>query len=365
MTLLFYSQSMLGGGAERVMSTLVNYYAHNGDNVYLATNTSLPIAYEIDNRVNVIDMYKNEIAVTRSPFNRIRRHLWKYKRIRSIAKMVSPDVAISFITSLNNDVIFSLLGTRIPVIVSEHTNINRHIPRKTFLIRKVMYPFATVITVLTRRDYNQWRSKYRNLVYMPNPCEINWNVTPCVNRRKTVLAVGTVNSWQIKGFDILLNSWGLICSKHPQWTLQIAGTVDESSLTFLEGVAQQAGCINYEFLGFRNDVRQLMLTSGVFVLSSRTEGLPMVLIEAMNAGCCCVASNCETGPSEIIKNNVSGLLAETNSAIDLASKLDQVLSDEDLRSFLSSNAPASVARFSVERIIRRWNVLLGKIINES
>ena len=159
---------------------------------------------------------------------------------------------------------------------------------------------------------------------MPNPCDTIEDVTPYNERRKNVLAIGRVNMWQIKGFDILLKSWGMVCSKYPQWTLQIAGATDETSLKVLESVAEKANCTNYEFLGFRHDVKQLMSTSAIFVLSSRTEGLPMVLIEAMNASCCCVASNCETGPSDIIKNKFSGLLAEANNVEDLANKMDEV-----------------------------------------
>ena len=360
---LFYIQSMIGGGAERVMSTLVNAFVGEGIEVYLSTNTSLPFAYEIDSRVHIIDMYKNDMPVTHSLLNKARRHIWKYKRIRSIAKEVAPDVAVSFVTALNNDVILSLIGTGIPVVVSEHTNINRNIPRKTKILRKLLYPLATAITVLTRHDYRIWHKQYKNVVYMPNPCDRTDLVVSPNERNKTVLAVGRVNMWRVKGFDMLLRSWGKICHERPEWRLQIAGAIDDSSLTTLEEIATNANCINYSFLGFRKDIKELMSASAVFVLSSRAEGLPMVLIEAMGSGCCCVATDCVTGPKEIIEHSVSGLLTKDKDVEDLAEKLNQVMSDEHLRYKLSRKAPETVARYSTERVINRWNILLSKIIH--
>lgn len=358
---LFYIQSMIGGGAERVMSILINTYANEGVEVCLATNTSLPFAYEIDSRVHIIDMYKSDIPVTRSPFNKIKRHLWKYCNIRTIAKEVAPDVVISFVTALNNDVILALLGTHIPVIVSEHTNVKRSIPSKTKVLRRLLYPFANAITVLTRHDYKIWRSKYRNVVYMPNPCDKSESIVPFEERNKTVLAVGRVNIWHIKGFDILLKSWGIICEKHKDWQLQIAGTTDEKSLAVLEQIASDSCCTNYSFLGFRRDIKELMAKSSVFVLSSRTEGLPMVLIESMGAGCCCVATDCVTGPNEIIRNSVSGLLTEEGNVVDLAEKLDKVISNKQLRESLSKQGPKSIEKYSIKRVMGRWRILLNKI----
>lgn len=344
-----------------MMSILINSFVDEGIDVYLATNTSLPFAYEIDKRVHIIDMYKNDIPVTRSPINKVRRHLWKYNRIRAIAKEVSPDVAISFVTALNNDVILALLGKHIPVVVSEHTNVLREIPRKTKVLRRLLYPFASAITVLTRHDYKIWRSRFKNVVYMPNPSDICKSIIPNNERNKIVLAVGRVNMWYIKGFDILLKSWGKICEKHKEWQLQIAGATDEKSLAELESVANDSCCTNYLFLGFRKDIKVLMANSSIFVLSSRTEGLPMVLIEAMSAGCCCVATDCVTGPNEIIRNSISGLLVEDRNVDDLAEKLEEVISNEQLRESLSKQGPKSIEQYSIKRVKGRWDILLKKI----
>ena len=90
----------------------------------------------------------------------------------------------------------------------------------------------------------------------------------------------------------------------------------------------------------------------------------MALIEAMNAGCCCVSFDVVTGPREIIVANKSGLLAKNQDNEDFVEKLRQVMSDETLRHHLAANAPSSVVKFSTKRIIHRWYILFDKIIKK-
>ena len=123
-------------------------------------------------------------------------------------------------------------------------------------------------------------------------------------------------------------------------------------------------CTNYEFLGFRSDINDLMLSSAVFCLSSRFEGLPMVLIEAMNSGCCCVSFDCFTGPSEIIRNGKNGVLVESQNVIEMAGALRQVMNNETLRHHFSEMAPQSVKQYSSERVLRRWKILFDKILKK-
>ena len=109
-----------------------------------------------------------------------------------------------------------------------------------------------------------------------------------------------------------------------------------------------------EFLGFRSDIQELMAQSSVFCLSSRVEGLPMVLIEAMSQGCCCVAFDCITGPNEIIKMDC-GVLVKNQDIDDLANQLARVMSSMELRSEYGLNAPNAVQQFSNNRVNKRWD----------
>lgn len=197
---------------------------------------------------------------------------------------------------------------------------------------------------------------------MPNPTSVTEIYKDITNREKIVLAVGTVTSWKIKGFDNLIRCWGKICNNFPNWKLCIAGNYDDYSFQFLQNLSKENQCVNIEFLGFRKDIHELMRTSAIFCLSSRVEGLPMVLIEAMNSSCCCVAFDCITGPREIIKNK-SGLLVKNQDLDDLVDKLSIVMTDEKLREYYASNASGAVKNFSLNRIVDRWEILFDKIQN--
>lgn len=361
--ILFFISSLGGGGAERVLVTLANELSKQGKDIYIATFNPIKSAYDLSPKITRLNVLNNIASKNKLTFlDKVLFRINKFKGIRKLTKDISPDIVISFITGVNNDVIFSLLGTGIPVVVSEHTNVLRSYSRKTTLYRKLLYPFASAITVLTRHDYNIWKNKYKQVVYMPNPISVDEKYNGLSERKKVVLAAGTVSSWRIKGFDNLLRSWGLICNKYPDWKLCIAGKKDEQSMKYLKEIANENNCINVDFLGFRKDIFNLMSSSAVFCLSSRTEGLPMVLIEAMHLSCCCVAFDCTTGPREIIRKD-SGLLAKNQDILDLSRKLETVIKDDSLREYFAINSPNSVKNYSLERVMIRWQILLEKIYN--
>lgn len=358
MKLLFYIHAITGGGGERVLATLVNAFAKQGNEVHLATNLNVQFVYEISENVILHNLHEGQNDLVETI-----KSLKLRCNIRSIARDVRPDVIVAFMSALGCSTIFSTMGLGIPVVVSEHTNIARF--KGTFLDfkRRILYRFASAVTVLTRHDLRLWREQIRNAVYMPNPIDYNEMPPELHGRRKVVLAVGRVKQWKVKGFDNLLKSWGKICNIYPDWKLLIAGEIDTDSKVTLTRIAEENGCINYDFLGFRKDVKTLMMQSEVFCLSSRVEGLPMALIEAMNAGCCCVSFDVETGPREIIANETSGLIVNDQDIEDLASKLSEVLGNSELRYKLASNSYPSVEKYSTPNIVKRWNLLFEIILN--
>ena len=344
------------------MVTLANEFVARGEIISIATDIHTTFAYPISKQIKLYDLYKGTM-VRKCNCSKLYNSVILRKNIRHIAKTEMPDVIIAFMSALGCSVIASTLGLRIPVIVSEHTNVSRKLGRLLDIKRRIFYPLANAVTILTRYDNELWKHKYRNVVYMPNPVSIKER-TNSVNKEKTVLAVGRVNQWKIKGFDNLLRCWAKVCHSHRDWKLKIAGDADKSSLAFLNKLAIDLGCSNYEFLGFRNDVYELMQQSEVFCLSSRVEGLPMALIEAMQAGCCCVSFDVVTGPREIIQHGKSGLIAKNQDNVDLTKCLESVINDEALRNRLAKSAPEAVLRYSTERVVNRWYILFDKILKK-
>ena len=354
MKLLFYIHGLSGGGAERVMATLMNRFVEQNHKVRVVYTESLeqPV-YQLDSRIEQVCMQLECPMKSSSIPAKIFIRIWKYPAIRKQAKIFKPDFVISFLKAQNNDVLTALLGTRIPVIIGDHTNVDRKYPWRTSFLSTVLYPSATGITMLTMRDYNRWKNKYKHVYYVPNPCDIkqkNKNVI----RQKIVLGVGRVNQWRIKGFDSLIKAWSKISDKHPDWKCQIAGAYSGNALSNIRNEVGDKAFKNVEFIGFRSDIHDYMESCEVFCLSSRIEGMPMVLLEALNLGCACVAFDCVTGPAEMIEDGITGLLVKNQDVNELAIKLEQIITEDKLRNAFHKNAPMSVDRFSTENVLNMW-----------
>lgn len=361
MKLAFFIDNMRDGGAQRVLSSVINHYANEGHCVNLYVAFTDPHVFKIDSRVNIIHLLNEK-----SPNDQSNKHRWKrfigiLATIRRKTLEFQPDIVISFIVMFNYKVILALCGTGIPVVVCEHSNVTREYKKINMILRRVTYPFSTAITVLTRRDYKLWKDKYRQVVYLPNPCDYS-PFQSNDERENVILAAGDVTRWKIKGFDLLIQCWNKLCLEFPDWKLQIAGKYDSDSILYLKSLVSNFDDSRIVFLGFRDDISSLMRNSKIFCLSSRVEGLPMVLLEAMSQRCCCVAFDCQTGPSEIIRDNINGLLANDRDIDDMTQKLRKVMKDPCLRNHLASRSYESLQRYSSSRVFGRWDILFSKCV---
>ncbi len=219
---------------------------------------------------------------------------------------------------------------------------------------------ASQIVTLTERDKDLYRTLYApagtvsripNIVLSPGP---NGAI-----RRKEVLAMGRLS--QEKGFDLLLAAWSIASLKLPDWTLRIVGDGQ-----MREQLVHLASALGIEsrviFAPFSDDPFSLYSQCGIFVLSSRFEGLPFVLIEAMTCGAPCISFDCPNGPREVIRNGVNGLLVPAEQVDALASAIVKLGEDPLLRHRLG-NAARSVSKpFSEQRVVARWHeVLYGQM----
>src|SRR5690606_39054963 len=119
----------------------------------------------------------------------------------------------------------------------------------------------------------------------------------------------------------------------------------ENGMKYLKALVKKYDIENQvTFTGFRKDVKTLMQESEIFILPSRFEGLPMVLLEAMSQGMACIAYDCKTGSSDIIEHNINGLLIEDQKIIAMQLGLEKLIQDKQFRKKLGSNAQKSIDR---------------------
>lgn len=344
------------GGAERVMATLSNHFSKMGHQVRIITFDELADGYDLHPSIERVRLTRSIISNVK--LNRLFGLLSFYKK-----KNHRPDIAISFLTFTN---LISILGCylrRIPIIVSEHNN-HTHTPKPAWLLKinwNYVYRLAKYVTVLTDFDVPFFKDRKANVVVMPNPSSFKNITTNTHKREKVILAVGSLNRIQHKGFDNLIKIMARVLPNYPDWKLRIAGGGDASNLQTLEQLVRKENLEKQvEFLGYCDHVRELMGKSSIYVLSSRFEGLPMVLLEAMSQGMACIAYDCVTGPSNMITHEVNGILVADQNMDEMVEQLDKLMQDEQKRLQLGSQALVSLDDYKIERIYEKWERLLPK-----
>lgn len=354
MNIHFIASTIEGGGAERVLVLLANEFVVRGHKVSIVTMMGGQ-SYELHSSINRIELHSG------FRFNHtIRSFLNLFKFYNKVENR--PDVGIAFMPRMGLISILICKFYRIPIITSEHNNHLRETPLWIRFTWNYIYRLADAITVLTDFDKNFFEQKKARVVVMPNPSTFK-SISKKVSRKKVILAVGGLDRIYHKGFDNLLNLIPQVLKKHPDWHLIIAGGGSDG-LETLKEIAKEQGIIDkVTFPGFISNVNELMQTSEIFVLPSRYEGLPMVLLEAMSQGMACISYNCITGPSEIITHELNGLLIEDQNQLLMVEGLNRLIEDGNLRKKLQQAAPLSLNKFSMENIMQRWENLFSDITN--
>ncbi len=361
-TLVIYGLG--SGGAERVMSILANYWiAHGWDItlIMLVDPTRRPF-YQLDPRIKLKSLGIAEESGTK--LNAIRNAWQRVSILRREIIASQADAAISFMNSVNVYNILACANLNIATIVSEHTYPGATDASKIWqLLMKWSYRYADVVTVLTQSavPFYPVAEGYRTIV-MPNPI-----VTPSpavVTERllppKSLISIGRLDAR--KGFDLLMAAFHKIQAKYPDWQLTILG--EGSRRSQLEQLRSQLQLTDRVHLpGAVHNVQDYLYQADLFVMPSRTEGFPMALCEAMACGLPVIATDCLSGPRDIIHHGVDGMLVPTEDVDALAAELDALISNPAKRQQLAQNAPNVLDRFGLDRVMAMWTNTIEQAID--
>lgn len=360
MKLIFVTGGLISGGAERVMSIIANGLSERGFNVSIISKQHVKPFYKLNEQVKIL-YPKNKISYNKG-FKRFFSILIVLIDIFKILKLEKPDVVIPFSTTTNGSIIIVSKLLKIKVIASEHSNYKFGLKNPSnWFIKRLVYKMSDYLMLLTQRDADEYYSSFiKNIVVMPNPLPlspINYNTE--FQKAKIILAIGNVSRWKTKGFDNLLTIFANIQNKIPKYKLVIIGGGDK---TFLKNICKTLNIIDrVEFVGEVTDVKNYMQKASVFVLTSRIEGLPMVLIEAMSQGLPCVAYDCFTGPAEIITNGKDGVLINDQNKEDFGQQLIKLLENKNKLSLFSKQAILKSKKYDANAILDKWEDLINKI----
>jgi glycosyltransferase involved in cell wall biosynthesis len=177
------------------------------------------------------------------------------------------------------------------------------------------------------------------------------------------LVVGTVG-WllPIKGPMHLLNAMESVWQDYPEATLVFVGKGDMEEE--LRAKALQMGSSGrVKFLGWRDDIPEIMKILDVFVLPSLNEGMGRVLVEAMAAGRPVVASRVG-GIPDLVKHGENGFLVEPGDVSGLSCAITKLLSDSKMRDEMGKKGREMCQDFSVEKMIEKIDVLYASLLQE-
>jgi len=350
------------GGAERVLSTLAGEWAGRGHAVSLVTiadqsSDFFPLPASVD-RIGI-----GMAAASPSWVRAIGANARRLGAIRRTVRAIEPDVVVAFGDQTN---VLAILATRrlgVPLVISERSMPGVHrIGALWNALRRAAYPRADRLVVQTEVA-RAWAARVVSsdrIRVIPNPLGREYlSVSkPLPARENRVIAIGRLGPE--KGYDMLLEAFTRVAPQFPDWSLTFFG--DGPLREPLEALARsRLGPTRIRFHGITRRPDQELLRSAVFALSSRYEGFPNALLEAMACGCAVVAATCDAGPAEIVADGRTGMLVEPNSIDALAAALARVLGDAALRDRLGRAASLEALGYAPSRIADRWEAVFAEV----
>ena len=211
--------------------------------------------------------------------------------------------------------------------------------------------------ILTEEDADNW-PMLSNKIVIPNPLPKYPTVHSNPNS-KLVISVGRYDP--VKGFDMLIEAWAVVAQKHPDWTLKIVGPGDKSP--YLEQVKRLKLEKKVICEGSTDNVYGKMAEASFYVLSSRSEGFGLVLIEAMAVGLPCVAFSCSPGPRSIVSSSHNGLLVKKDHVPELTEAIIYLMENEKERFNFSKQAIMDSEHYRQDTIMKKWESLFDEIMS--
>lgn len=368
MRLLYFINNIINsGGIERIIIDKVNYLSHiKGYDIaiaYYGNPNDIPF-FDISYKVK---LYAIPLDMNTFSFRKKIRYSFSVKKsVIQIIQEFYPDIIINANTKLVSWIL-PFIARRIPKIIELHFSydglmiMNQNLYNNNFLkasfnnlLRRLIYPLYNKCVVLSQDDLSKWN--FKNICIIPNFTNLT-NYTYSNLSVKTALCVGRLEFQ--KNIDLLIDAWKIVAESFPDWKLNIWG--DGSLRSQIQEQIKKSNLENkINLCGVSKNILNEYLNASIFILPSRYEGLPLVLIEAMQSGLPAIGFNI-SGVNDVIIHNKNGILVQEREPESLAKNIIQLLSNNEMLHKMSQNAITTMSKFKKEHVMNQWITLFNEL----
>ncbi|MBT8393805.1 MAG: glycosyltransferase family 4 protein [Bacteroidia bacterium] len=356
----FVIGKLSAGGAERVISNLSNVLIEKFD-ITIITHVNSEPFYLLDKRIKVIAC-QDYIDKPSSTLQSIKLNYNLIKRISQIIKEQDINIIIGFITSANILSIIAARLNRIPCIISERNNPNiAEIPKLWVVLSRLIYPLANNLVLQTEGVKKIYEKNFnpQKITVLPNPISIQLSQLrkQTLKKERIILTVGRLTKHKCQ--EQIITAYNNIRPKG--WKVIIIGDGDQKQK--LENLIKEYKLSkNIKIISQVKRIDQFYNNASIFVFTSRYEGFPNALIEAMHFGLPCVSTDCNFGPSDLIQEGENGFLVPIDNQTILESRIKKLINDENLRKEFSIKSKLKTESFKSEVVVNQWENLINKFV---
>lgn len=384
-SILYFIPSLSrSGGMERVLCEKVNYMESTGKyNIFIVTTDMLLSEhsfFKLNNNVKLIKLELNYNKYFLMNFlHKVRKTQKLNKIYKEEIKKIVNKYSVDICITMGGKELEFLGSLNLPCKTVYESHFNKNF-RSSFLVANgknnlfwnivgkirdfqhdIQVQKINQIVVLTNENLKAWEGVSKKIQLIPNPSPLKKKNENSPNLdSKRIIAIGKLDVQ--KGYDMLLDAWYLIANKFPEWRLDIYG---QGGLQ--KKLQEQIENLNLapstSLCGITKNVEKELYSSAFFVMTSRFEGLPMVLIESITCGVPLVSFDCETGPREIIQDNDCGILVESGNVKNFAVAIEKMILDVEFRAKCSNIAFNKSRKYELNYIMEQWEGLFKELLD--
>ena len=363
--ILFHLNCFEQGGAERVVSNLVNQLVKEDYEIIAATEWQGENEFKLDERVRRVHVGLKEQDEEKSRIVKIRL---RFQYLRKLIKEEKPDVVVSFTRRPNYRALISARGCRVPVIAAV-----RQDPKSYYnsiadkVLIPLLYPRAAgcVFQTEEQKSYFPKGLQSRSRIIL-NPVNDKYLKAP-VPERKEKLVVQSGRLVDFKNQAMLLRAFLQVHEKHPDYVLKIyGGDSFDGTKEKLESIIKENHAESYiTLMGGSDELEKELPKAEVYAFSSDYEGMPNALLEAMTMGMPAVATDCPCGgPRTVMTNEVNGLLIPVGDEKAMADGINRLIEDKALAERLGKEARKISERINSRAVLMQWKDYIEEVIQK-